>query len=825
MSIDTGFLRQDQLELEVGAVERGVNKYYTDLSDTPPANRSPELQYIHRGMVPLVEYIDDLKIRVARGERFAQVAKWGVPFLSVPTNKLALITLTSLYNLSDHTFPRISKDISERVLMEILYEELKNKKPGVVSWIDRSAAQGMNYEVRSKLKKHAENVLTNKWDTRTHQAVGGMLLFCALDCVAEVERCKVRTKSGRIAQGAKVKDEVYDAIQKQHSNLSVMRPALYPMVCEPDDWTNAYDGGYLMSQDKFSCVNPLIKTGLKNYIDEYTPEMFGDHLPAINVLQKTPWIVNDYIHNILKDIDILDSPLGRKLSTQPKALPPTDNVNWDDPEEASAWKMVARDIHEHNRKTNGQRSLYVYLQDTAEKMKKWPKFYFTWQMCFRGRYYPRYCGMDPQGDKINKSYLNFADGERLTDSGYEALTVHLANCMGYDKDKIEDRIQAVLDNEEEIRSWIDNPTKNIGWTKEDTTMTLAAAKEWVDATDNGKGEFVSHIPIGIDGKCNGLQHLSALGRDEKGAVATCLEPMDEPQDIYSLVWNRVDEGLKETIVQSNLDQIPADLPVKPQPGEQLQLTEEQRAMRQRQREFCAALAWRSKTSRKLVKRGAMTWGYGVTQQGIMSQLITDGFLDGLDGSIAINASYMRDKIYDAVNETVVMARRIMEWLQDIAGIAYDMGKCVRWVNPANMHIHQEYLKNKKLDIRVATGRYHFYVHDMNKREMVRRRQINGIAPNFVHSLDSAHMTAVILRLAEEGILSMRMTHDEFSVHACYVKRLHQIVREEFVKLHTPNLLQDFKEQVEEQLGVELPPYPKQGTFDIRRVLDSTYAFT
>ena len=172
-----------------------------------------------------------------------------------------------------------------------------------------------------------------------------------------------------------------------------------------------------------------------------------------------------------------------------------------------------------------------------------------------------------------------------------------------------------------------------------------------------------------------------------------------------------------------------------------------------------------------------------------------------------------------------MARRIMEWLQEVAGIAYDMGKCVRWINPANMHIHQEYLRNKKLDIRVATGRYHFYIHDMKKREMVRKRQINGIAPNFIHSLDAAHMTAVILRLRDEGILSMRMTHDEFSVHARYVKRLHQIVREEFVRLHTPNLLQDFKEQVEEQLGVELPEYPKQGTFDITRVLDSTYAFT
>ncbi len=824
--MDTGFLRQEQMELEVGAVTQGVNKYYNDLSDTPPANRSPELQYIHRGMVPLMENIEDLKIRLARGERFSQVVKWGVPLLSLPDNKLALITLTSIYNLSESTFPRIAKDISERVLMEIMYEEIKNKKPGVVSWIDRSSDMGMRYEVRSKIKKYAQAIMSTRWGPEVHQAVGGRLLHSALESVGEIEKCWVQTSTGRKAQGAKVKAEIYEAIQKQHSDLSVMRPSVLPMVCPPNDWENAYVGGYLASQDKFSCISPLIRTGLKNHIDEYTPEMFGLHLDAVNVLQRTPWNVNTFIHDVMQDIDILNLPIGKKLATQPKELPCTDSVDWSDPEQVSEWKMVARDIHEHNRKSMGQRSLHIYLQSTAGKMVGYDQFYFTWQMCFRGRFYPRYCGMDPQGDKINKAYLQFARGEKLGPEGFRALTIHLANCMGFDKETLEDRVRLVMERTDEIRGWIDDPLCNHSWTEEDGAQTLAAAKEWLEALDSGNPEeYVSYLPIGIDGKCNGLQHLSALGRDEEGAVATCLEPMDEPQDIYSLVWDRVDEALRETIVQSNLDQIKAEIPIKPKPGEQLQLSEEERLERKRQADFCASLAWRGKTSRKLVKRGAMTWGYGVTKQGIMSQLISDGFLDDVEGSLANNASYMRDEIYDAVNETVIMARRIMEWLQEVAGIAYDHGKCIKWTNPAGMEIQQEYLKNKQKEIRVATGRYRIYVHDMEKREMVRQRQINGIAPNFVHAIDSAHMAMVILRLEEEGIESMRMTHDEYSVHARHVPLLHKIVREEFVKIHSRNLLQEFKDEVEEQLGLELPDYPKQGTFDINRVLDSTYAFT
>jgi len=46
-----------------------------------------------------------------------------------------------------------------------------------------------------------------------------------------------------------------------------------------------------------------------------------------------------------------------------------------------------------------------------------------------------------------------------------------------------------------------------------------------------------------------------------------------------------------------------------------------------------------------------------------------------------------------------------------------------------------------------------------------------------------------------------------------------------VKIHERNLLQEFKDEVEDDLGIELPPYPEQGEWDVREVLRSPYAFT
>lgn len=50
--------------------------------------------------------------------------------------------------------------------------------------------------------------------------------------------------------------------------------------------------------------------------------------------------------------------------------------------------------------------------------------------------------------------------------------------------------------------------------------------------------FVSHLPIPMDGSCNGLQHLSAMGLDPVGAKATNLMPGPR-QDIYQVIADRV----------------------------------------------------------------------------------------------------------------------------------------------------------------------------------------------------------------------------------------------------------------------------------------------
>jgi len=50
-------------------------------------------------------------------------------------------------------------------------------------------------------------------------------------------------------------------------------------------------------------------------------------------------------------------------------------------------------------------------------------------------------------------------------------------------------------------------------------MALRGALEWAGLCNYGTG-YVSHMPVHFDATCSGLQHFSALLRDEEGAFTS-----------------------------------------------------------------------------------------------------------------------------------------------------------------------------------------------------------------------------------------------------------------------------------------------------------------
>ena len=92
----------------------------------------------------------------------------------------------------------------------------------------------------------------------------------------------------------------------------------------------------------------------------------------------------------------------------------------------------------------------------------------------------------------------------------------------------------------------------------------------------------------------------------------------------------------------------------------------------------------------------------------------------------------------------------------------------------------------------------------------RRRTINGMSPNFVHSMDATALTLTINRCIKGGIKDYSVVHDSFGVHAHFVPRLANSIRESFVDMYSKT---------------DVLEAPTRGELDITGVLDSKYFFS
>lgn len=117
---------------------------------------------------------------------------------------------------------------------------------------------------------------------------------------------------------------------------------------------------------------------------------------------------------------------------------------------------------------------------------------------------------------------------------------------------------------------------------------------------------MSHLPVHMDGSCNGLQHYAAMGGDELGAALVNLSPSERPQDVYS--------GVASLVAQRVAIDAEADHPIAKLIGWCLFVL------------FCLFVMKPNdnnavgKVERKIVKQTVMTSVYGVTYVGAREQI-------------------------------------------------------------------------------------------------------------------------------------------------------------------------------------------------------------
>ncbi|KVO83293.1 hypothetical protein WL21_09685 [Burkholderia ubonensis] len=531
----------------------------------------------------------------------------------------------------------------------------------------------------------------------------------------------------------------------------------------------------------------------------------GAHLEALNHIQKTRWRIN---RDVL-DVALKCKARGLEVSGFPSAeeIPlPEYPAHLDkmSPEFKTHIRERER-IHTENARNAGMRLKLWGLLQMAEELADFPALWFPHYADFRGRFYPRPQDLHTQGDSLVKGLLEFSEPVAITDRGWYWMRVNAANYFGQDKLPLDERAQWTLDHLEGILAVATDPLDDHKafefWSTCDSPWEfLAACCEVKRVCDfmlaNGTCEgYGSRMVCRYDATCSGIQHLAALMKDEKSGVRVNVLPTGNREDIYKAVAEVVMAQVQRDTVNSTT--------------------------------AAMASAWVGKVERKTVKRAVMTTPYGVSERGILTQLIQDGFADHIENGKEryAAADYLTQKIVGALDESIEAPRRAMDYFRSVAVFLEERGLPLVWDTPSGFTGKQAYYKTAEKRIDTLHGKVMLRYEEPVAGFKPGKQKL-GAAPNVVHSFDAAHLALVCVEMKHRGVRDLAFVHDSFGCHAENSDVLLEVTKQQFVALYSGDTLEQWRQSVIAHSGCpDVPEVPPLGRLDVERVLESEFFFS
>ncbi|MPZ29993.1 MAG: hypothetical protein GEV13_03170 [Rhodospirillales bacterium] len=613
----------------------------------------------------------------------------------------------------------------------------------------------------------------------------------------------------------------------------------WPLIVPPKPWTAPTGGGFWFRERTATDICP---EGLKPFplVRWASPEQrkaldradLSTVYAGLNAVQETPWRINKRVLGVWSAM--LDGGFG----------PTDDIVEWDNEEPPERvpddeWEdMSDEDRLEHrheisevfgrNRKAVSKRVRQHRLKRVVDRFAKYPAIYFAYNCDRRGRVYTSSSDISPQGSRLEKGLLEFAVGDELSDtgeapspirSGVYWLKVVVANYYGFDKVSFDDRAKWTDANKEMILSVAARPLDDQRWwsASEKTRWQFLAAcfayQEWKEETTAGR-RYVCHLPVMLDGTCNGLQHWAALLRDEKVGQFVNLVPGDKPMDLYGRVASRAREEIERAVER-----------------------------RQQWALECQALG----IDRNFAKPVVMGFPYGRTRWSIYEE-IEKALRRKIEKSDGSSPNWWTDKearsgVVKFLVETLWTAT-IAETEKPDAGrkylqaVAQEWKKAapdtpLAWMSPSGFPVVLARRDQGPIEGRVREkllGKLVMPRLWAGKGALYWSKLISAIAPGFIHSLDGAHLVIALGAAARSEINQLACVHDSFGTTPERAGDLAKVLRETFSEMYAEGdpiaALEEALRQAGGHPNAAPIPHgrPEPGGLDVGAMRGSLYAF-
>lgn len=810
-------LTQEELELQTYAFgQERMRKAIEKNEDKGGAPNNPYAQAVYRRFVlPLAAAIEaDVDTpRVGRAQAHVPLLR-GMDYEAVAFVAVRGVLASVLRGAKDHGGRDVVKEVGSNVYHEYLLTQFADAEPvlfyHLMHDMDRKLSSNEQHRMTvMKMQAKKAGVEFKEWGQAERDQIGGYLIdqLNVLGMVETRQQLETKQQGSRVVRKTMItvtlSDAVKELIVKITDFVVESTPYFLPCIEKPKDWVAIDDGGFHTRE--LRRLSPWMVKTYSSTRDDYRSEEMRHEMAAVNALQSVKWRINNRMLAAIIDIaKVHDLEEIIAQAEQPKPHRPewltqgmkSEDMSTEQQVVFKKWKRETAEWHTEQKIRGAKSNRFYTTLRVARQFKDYPEIYFVYFVDFRGRKYVQTTGVSPQGSDMQKALLEFSEGKPLdTKEAQEWFCIAGANRWGYDKASLSDRVKWTELHKEQILSFAADPVNNSEWKEADKPLQFLA---WCFEFANWKAlgsTFLSRIAVGMDGSCNGLQNFSAMLRDSHGGRATNLLPSPLPQDIYQSVADRV------SVLMQN------SLPVCANPDISDWLTHG--------------------ITRSLVKRSVMTLPYGSRKTSWAEFIETDYLKAGnwpalekarWPGMSRLLASFLGNAIADVV----VAATGAMTWLQDASTAILRKGyDRIQWTTPSGFPVTQVYWETDehRINTKLCGGAKLSIRRDTEDAKRSRHR--NGVAPNFVHSLDASHLTLVVKRAAARGITAFAMIHDDYGTHPADTQALYEIIREVFVEMYTRHdVLEEFRARYS-----FLPEPPPMGDLDLNQVLDSKYFFS
>ena len=549
--------------------------------------------------------------------------------------------------------------------------------------------------------------------------------------------------------------------------------------------------------ESIATINHSIqKHGMPVHKDRYgtieiTPNT--NYIRAMDRLQQTPWKINEKVfESLCKERGFISPTPYKGISNKEKEQKRKSKV--------IEWKFIKE-------KSN------LILKELPEN-----KFYQYLSADYRGRFYYDEPFLNFQGSDSARGILMFHEGKPLHQEDTFWLAVHTAASynQSYSINEIPEWVSSdylgYLQSEGLESISVDKMTleDRATWTKQNIDWILelgesvkfdleaekkvafcAACVEWYDYS-NAEGEYISHLPIPIDGSNNGWQHLGAISKDVETGELVGLVPVEIQKDFYV-------QTAKELIKQNDDERLAEILDAMPM----------------------------KKIRKGISKRGSMTRAYSAGASKIAENMYFDCKVEDYHEEYDItkdDCDKLAKGLIKAINTVCPGPLATMSYLQHLAAHEIKEGnKEITWSTPSGFSVTYTcwQLFNMRCKGTISGYRRVNHVAKIATDKPDIRGFMCGISPNFIHSMDASHMALVI----DDWNNAFGAVHDSFSTHACDVEELLILTKSKFIEMYdVDNFFQLIEDQLitnKEDLEVE---QPERGSLEIREIQDSDYFF-